>query len=132
MKIQEINSYLVPVNNGKVLVLKRRDGCWEFPGGKIEFGEMPEISAVRECEEETGLKARELVLLTVTSAVYEKNGDTKHSIYVVFAGKVDSQEVRISGEHVEAKWVNASELEFMNLCYNARDVPYFIREKNIV
>lgn len=132
MKVQEINSYLVPINNGKVLVLKRSNGCWEFPGGKIEFGEMPEIAAIRECEEETGLRPRELVLLTVTSAVYEKDGDMKHSIYVVFAGKVDSQEVRISGEHIEGRWVNIDELEFMNLCYNARDVPYFIREKNII
>lgn len=132
MKIQEINAYLVPVNNGKVLVLKRNTECWEFPGGRIEFGEMPEIAAVRECEEETGLKARELVLLTVTSAVYEKNGDKKHSIYIVFAGKVDLGEVRVSGEHVEAKWVNIAELEFMNLCFNARDVPYFMREKNII
>ncbi|MGB9719356.1 MAG: NUDIX hydrolase [Candidatus Anstonellales archaeon] len=131
MKVQEINAYLVPVNNGKVLVLKRDTECWEFPGGRIEFGEMPEITAVRECMEETGLKARDLVLLTVTSAVYEKGGDTKHSVYVVFAGRVDSQEIKLSGEHVEAKWVNIAELEFMNLCFNARDVPYFIREKNI-
>jgi 8-oxo-dGTP diphosphatase len=132
MNVQEINAYLVPVNNGKVLVLKRSSGCWEFPGGGVEFGEMPEITAVRECEEETGLRARNLVLLGVTSAVYEKNGDTKHSIYVVFAGYVDSMETKISKEHAEAKWVNVDELWFMNLCLNARDVPYFLREKKIL
>ncbi len=131
MKVQEINAYLVPVNNGKVLVLKRDMECWEFPGGGIEFGEMPEIAAVRECEEETGLKARNLTLLGVTSAVYEKGGGMKHSIYIVFAGKVDPQEIKLSSEHVEAKWVNIAELEFMKLCFNARDVPYFIKEKNI-
>lgn len=132
MEIQEINAYLVPVNNGKVLVLKRDIECWEFPGGRIEFGEMPEIAALRECEEETGLKARDLTLLGVTSAVYEKGGDTKHSIYIVFAGRVDSEGIKLSSEHAEAKWVNIAELEFMKLCFNARDVPFFMREKNLV
>jgi 8-oxo-dGTP diphosphatase len=40
-----------------VLVGRRRDGNppWTFPGGKIEPGESPEDTAVRETLEETGL-----------------------------------------------------------------------------
>ena len=30
-------------------------GYWEFPGGRVEPGEMPGDAAVRECLEETGL-----------------------------------------------------------------------------
>lgn len=47
--------------NGLFLIGKRPDGAplagyWEFPGGKIEPGETPEVAASRECVEETGIE----------------------------------------------------------------------------
>lgn len=40
---------------GQVLVIFRR-GYWDLPKGKIDEGEAPEEAALREVEEETGLK----------------------------------------------------------------------------
>lgn len=46
---------------GWVLICKRRKGdtfadLWEFPGGKIEPGETPELCVVRELSEELGIQ----------------------------------------------------------------------------
>jgi 8-oxo-dGTP diphosphatase len=63
---------------GSVLLAKRPEGrelagLWEFPGGKVEPGEMPEEALVRELEEELGVRAKRenLVPLTFVSHAYE-------------------------------------------------------------
>jgi 8-oxo-dGTP pyrophosphatase MutT (NUDIX family) len=42
--------------NGEVLLIFRR-GRWDLPKGKVEAGESIEAAALREVEEETGMKA---------------------------------------------------------------------------
>lgn len=41
---------------GNILMIYRR-GCWDLPKGKVETGESVESAALREVEEETGIKA---------------------------------------------------------------------------
>jgi 8-oxo-dGTP diphosphatase len=48
--------------DGKILVCQRRRGdafelMWEFPGGKLQSGETPEMGLERELREELGVKA---------------------------------------------------------------------------
>lgn len=127
--VPELNACLVPFHDGKILVLRRKNGFWEFPGGGVEFGEHPEKTAARETEEETGLPASNLLLLGVTSAVYQKDGREKHSVYIVYKGGVSGDQFRLGPEHEEGRWITKGELEFVKLAFNAQPVPDFLKEK---
>lgn len=64
--------------DGRVLLAQRpagkaMAGLWEFPGGKVEAGERPELALIRELQEELGIDVTEACLapLTFASHAYE-------------------------------------------------------------
>ena len=59
--------------DGRVLIAQRPQGksmagLWEFPGGKVETGEWPEQSLIRELKEELGITVKEECLAPLTFA----------------------------------------------------------------
>jgi 8-oxo-dGTP diphosphatase len=59
--------------DGRVLIAQRpagkpMAGLWEFPGGKVEAGERPEQSLIRELKEELGIVVEEACLAPLTFA----------------------------------------------------------------
>lgn len=59
----------------RVLLLRRAgtgraDGSWAPPGGHLESGELPSRAAVRECEEEVGLKLDPALLRPVATLFF--------------------------------------------------------------
>ena len=64
--------------DGRVLLAERpagkpMAGLWEFPGGKVDGGELPEETLIRELREELGIVVKEACLapLTFASHSYE-------------------------------------------------------------
>ncbi|SFG80859.1 ADP-ribose pyrophosphatase YjhB, NUDIX family [Desulfotomaculum arcticum] len=58
---------LVIDGQGRLLLQKRKDGCWDLPGGLMELGESLEDTARRELKEEANIEIGELKLLGVYS-----------------------------------------------------------------
>ncbi|MFZ0845839.1 MAG: 8-oxo-dGTP diphosphatase MutT [Pseudolabrys sp.] len=59
--------------DGRVLIAQRpagkpMAGLWEFPGGKIDDGELPEQSLIRELKEELGITVNVACLAPLTFA----------------------------------------------------------------
>lgn len=91
-------------------------GKWEFPGGKVEVGESPEVALAREIEEELGIQIRVAELLGMGSA---RVGSRAITLEVYAASIVDG--VLALREHAEIVWADAESL--LGFDWADADVP---------
>ncbi len=59
-----------------------REAIWEIPAGKLEAGELPDVTAVRELGEETGFVAEKVEEM---GRLYPSPGYTNEVLYIYFA-----------------------------------------------
>lgn len=78
-------------------------GYWEMPGGKSDDGEDPRDAVVREIKEEVGIDVDPLLPAAVRS--YKNKNVFYVEIFFVCRIKDEKQEVVLSEEHSEYKWV---------------------------
>src|ERR1700733_10403083 len=109
-------------SEGKLLTIRRTETApsnplkWDFPGGDIDIGEDPGISAVREIKEETGLTAQNPQIFDVEAHVVIHTEDTNIQegkdlfwITLCYLVKDFSGDVALSYEHDLVKWVTPQE-----------------------
>jgi len=109
IKKKGVHVILYKLNNQniKYLVLKRAEGWigWELLKGGVNDSETFSETAKREVKEESGLDV-EVFQSKEESVFYsEKNNvKTQHSMKVFF-GKVVSEDIKLSEEHSDFKWL---------------------------
>jgi 8-oxo-dGTP pyrophosphatase MutT (NUDIX family) len=114
---------IVRNKNEKVLFIKRL-GFWDFPKGKMEKGESPEQTAVREVEEETSVKGIEIShQLPSTWHVYKLNEEwvLKKTYWYEMKSDNDSKPIPQKEEDIEiAEWRNPEDAEdLLKLSYRS-------------
>jgi 8-oxo-dGTP diphosphatase len=93
---------------GRVLLIRRQRshgaGSWSTPGGHLDFGETPAACAMRETEEETGVRVARVEFLAITNDVFLD--DDKHYITVWMRGESGDGEARVldAAEVAEVGW----------------------------
>ena len=108
MKHIEVVAAII-VDDGKILATQRGygnyAGTWEFPGGKIESGEVPEAALVREIHEELDATIKVGPLLITVDYDYPEFAMTMHC----YVCKLESEMKLL--EHSDARWLGADELD---------------------
>jgi len=109
--------------DGRVLIAQRPEGkamagLWEFPGGKIEPGETPEVALVRELKEELGIETWDSCLAPLTFASHSY--EDFHLLMPLFICR-KWQGIVAPKEGQKLKWVYANELRDYPM--PAADIP---------
>ena len=96
------------------LILKRSEneiypGLWQMVTGSGKEGEKAFETAIREIKEETDLDPVNMWVVPNINSFYMPEDDSLHFVPVFVVEITDQQEVQISPEHVEFKWVDREE-----------------------
>jgi 8-oxo-dGTP pyrophosphatase MutT (NUDIX family) len=106
---------------GRLLLQRRRDtGQWAIPMGKQELGETVAQCAVRETEEETGVRVEVTGLLGIYSdpghvVLYTSDGETRQEYEIILLGRPVSGEPAANEEASAAGWFTAAELDALDI-----------------
>ena len=109
MKVIKVVAAII-VEDNKIFATQRGygdfKGGWEFPGGKVEAGELPQEALVREIKEEldTEIKVGDLV------DTIEYDYPNFHLSMDCFWAEIVSGDL-ILKEHTAAKWLTKDELD---------------------
>ena len=113
----EVHIFRIEDDEMKFFLLKRSahkifPGLWQMVSGHIQKGETAVRTALRELHEETGLQPVRFWVSPNINSFYSPDDDSITMI-PVFAAKVESENVLISNEHSEFKWLNSEEAKIL-------------------
>ncbi|PKM83774.1 MAG: 8-oxo-dGTP diphosphatase MutT [Firmicutes bacterium HGW-Firmicutes-13] len=112
---------IIENQKGQVLIAKRKKGelagYWEFPGGKIERGETPEQSLIRELNEEMNLEIEIGEYVGESVYLYDKRAIR----LLAYRGKITRGNIKLT-DHEEYAWINLHNFKKVKLA--PADIPF--------
>ena len=123
MKIVLVSAVALIDSDGRVLLSQRpmnkhMPGLWEFPGGKVETAETPEIALIRELDEELGVSTWDSCLAPLTFASHSY--DDFHLLMPLFICR-RWEGIPQPKENQNLKWVFPNEMK--NYKMPPADIP---------
>jgi 8-oxo-dGTP pyrophosphatase MutT (NUDIX family) len=106
------------------LLLNYPQGHWDFIKGKVEEGETPHETALRETKEETGISDIEFIDGFEESVEYDfrfKKEDI-HKTVVFFLAKTNEKKISLSHEHNDFVWLEYDDALKKTTFRNAKNV----------
>ncbi|MEV1004343.1 NUDIX domain-containing protein [Nonomuraea sp. NPDC050202] len=105
---------------GRILMQLRRDtGQWALPMGKMEIGETPSQCAVRETEEETGIRVEPVAILGIYSdpghIVAYTDGEIRQEYEVMLIARPVGGRPEANDEASDVRWVEPGELHSLDI-----------------
>ncbi len=104
-------------NRSNHILLMFKRGKWDMPKGRIEDRLCPEVSALREVEEETGLKGNRLAIRGKLVSTYHTTSHQKtdylkktHWYLMDYDGNDDDTDPQVAEGIIECRWVHLSDL----------------------
>jgi 8-oxo-dGTP pyrophosphatase MutT (NUDIX family) len=104
----------------RILLLRKPQGLWDLPGGRLEDGEHPEECIRREVREETGLQAEPVMIVDC----FDRETSLEDPVFItMYLCDVDAEadDVSLSREHTEAGLFHPSELDALNMYPSYRE-----------
>jgi 8-oxo-dGTP pyrophosphatase MutT (NUDIX family) len=89
--------------DNRILLIRKPEGVWDLPGGRLDAGEHPEQALKREIKEELGISAEVQGIVDCSMRV---RGEGQLDIFVVSyrcKTKADFKDIRLSHEHTDAR-----------------------------
>lgn len=128
MKLQHVVAGGFLIIDGSILIIRRlktetsSQGYWEYPKGRVEWGERPETAVCREFFEETNLRVEPISIISTQSNTYNRAGNQIHMVVIEFLVRSQDGEI-VSNikltEHDAYRWVSAQELAAVQPMYES-------------
>ncbi|WP_326944354.1 NUDIX domain-containing protein [Amycolatopsis sp. NBC_01307] len=113
-------SVFIQDDESRILMIRRTDNdLYSIPGGQLELGETLAEAAVREVQEETGIKCEVIGVIGLYSdpkhVIAYDDGEIRQEFSICFRANPTGGRLKTSNESAEVLWVTKGDLTHLSI-----------------